>query len=530
MSILMLNTGVVHLPVFQLLRDDFVQALQGAARATSLSTDDMGDYFNMTLASKMPLDQVADDATVLVPLFNIEDGAIANASILASGPTMYARLLGHPQPRMVFAQCVAYSSGVESQPFPIGTRIKFPPTTHLWVAKNFLVNTISTLGPRPYSDPNITDAPRVSKRSCRRPLEEEGGELADFSRLGMSKFMMNLDGDSFSMRDKTDIGAREKKLFLLFRMLDKERWEYAMGPDYKLQTEEYKNTVIQQGRTRGDHKHKAFLTTSFLDRIQGLHPVQKTDRLELLLTGSLFVEGGSPTLELSDFAIPNSGEELSTGTTACPFQNRPLVALLRNLQDVMQVFFSTQFSNCLDDFIKDLEGADRPMEVVSADFLKFSVEEVLRKYFRVIRSERRGPDSTEMPISNPEQCAAYLKTLFKQLTKDMRDDPTRWVEEDYYRMRLARDLKSPTTSTTPSRTPEKSAEKTSTSRPCAGHLGKQLKAVMPDGTLYKCKYGKTCIFKHTGKTGKTQKELLELIALMPASAQGDLKAAIKKTA
>jgi hypothetical protein len=233
---------------------------------------------------------------------------------------------------------------------------------------------------------------------------------------------------------------------------------------------------------------------------------------------------------LSDFAIPNSGEELSTGTTACPFQNRPLVALLRNLQDVMQVFFSTQFSNCLDDFIKDLEGADRPMEVVSADFLKFSVEEVLRKYFRVIRSERRGPDSTEMPISNPEQCAAYLKTLFKQLTKDMRDDPTRWVEEDYYRMRLARDLKSPTTSTTPSRTPEKSAEKTSTSRPCAGHLGKQLKAVMPDGTLYKCKYGKTCIFKHTGKTGKTQKELLELIALMPASAQGDLKAAIKKTA
>jgi hypothetical protein len=33
-----------------------------------------------------------------------------------------------------------------------------------------------------------------------------------------------------------------------------------------------------------------------------------------------------------------------------------------------------------------------------------------------------------------------------------------------------------------------------------------------------------------GKDGKTQKELLALIALMPASAQGDLKAAIKKTA
>jgi hypothetical protein len=112
----------------------------------------------------------------------------------------------------------------------------------------------------------------------------------------------------------------------------------------------------------------------------------------------------------------------------------------------------------------------------------------------------------------------------------MKDDPTRWIEEDYLRMRLACDLKSSTSGATPSRTPEKGADKTSTSRRCAGHLGKQLKAVMPDGSLYKCKFGKTCIFKHTGKTGKTNKKLLELIALMPASAQGDLRAAIKKTA
>ena len=137
----------------------------------------------------------------------------------------------------------------------------------------------------------------------------EDGELADFTRLGMSKFMMNLDGDSFSMRDKTDIGAREKKLFLLFRMLEKNRWEYAMGPDYKLQTEEYRNTIIQQGRTRAEHKNKAFLTCSFLDRIQGLKIVQDSDRLELLLTGAVFVEGGLPPLDLSDFVTANSSEQ-----------------------------------------------------------------------------------------------------------------------------------------------------------------------------------------------------------------------------
>ena len=345
MSSFTATTGVVHLPTFQLLREDFVQALAGAARATSASTDDIGDYFNMAMASKLSIDQTPDDATVLVPLFNIEDGAIANASILASGPTMYARLLGHPQPRMVFAKCIAYSAGVECQPFPIGTLIKFPPPTHLWVAKESLVNAIDNLGPKVFTDPNI-ESSRPPKRACRRPLEEEG-ELADFTRLGMSKFMMNLDGDSFSMRDKTDIGAREKKLFLLFRMLEKNRWEYAMGPDYKLQTEEYRNTIIQQGRTRAEHKNKAFLTCSFLDRIQGLKLVQNSDRLELLLTGAVFVEGGLPTLELSDFVTANSSEQLSTGNTVCPFQNRPLVAVLKNFQDALHVFFSHQFKSCL---------------------------------------------------------------------------------------------------------------------------------------------------------------------------------------
>jgi hypothetical protein len=155
------------------------------------------------------------------------------------------------------------------------------------------------LGPRRYADPNTTDS-SAPKRLCRRPLEEEIGEPADFSRLGTSNFMMNLDGDAFSMRDKNNIGAREKKLFTCVRMLDKLHWEYAMGPDYKLQTEEYRNAILQQGRTRADHKHKAFLTTTFLDRIQGLYLVQKSDKLELLLTGALFVEGGAPTLELME--------------------------------------------------------------------------------------------------------------------------------------------------------------------------------------------------------------------------------------
>ena len=76
----------------------------------------------------------------------------------------------------------------------------------------------------------------------------------------------------------------------------------------------------------------SFLTCSFIDRIQGLQIVQNSDQLELLLTGAVFVVGGLLTLELADFVTTNSSEQLSTASTVLPFQNRPLVAVLKNFQ------------------------------------------------------------------------------------------------------------------------------------------------------------------------------------------------------
>ena len=67
-------------------------------------------------------------------------------------------------------------------------------------------------------------------------------------------------------------------------------------------------------------------------------------------------------------------------------------------------------------------------------------------------------------------------------------------------------------------------------RPCAGHLGKQLKAAFPDGRPYKCGYGKACKFRLVGKVGKTPLELLELIAQLPSAAQKDLRKMTKKIA
>jgi hypothetical protein len=106
-----------------------------------------------------------------------------------------------------------------------------------------------------------------------------------------------------------------------------------------------------------------------------------------------------------------SAVRLSTCSTICPFQNRPLVSILKNIQVVMQVFFSQAFEGCFDLFIDDLEGVSRPMELVAADFMECSVEEIVRTLFRVIRTERTDKLSEKVPVSTPSECAAFCHTV-----------------------------------------------------------------------------------------------------------------------
>jgi hypothetical protein len=62
--------------------------------------------------------------------------------------------------------------------------------------------------------------------------------------------------------------------------------------------------------------------------------------------------------------------------------------------------------------------------------------------------------------------------------------------------------------------------------PCTNYLGSSLKAVHKDGNPYSCTFGKACKFRHIDADGKKRKELIELIALTPASARIDLTKAL----
>ena len=83
--------------------------------------------------------------------------------------------------------------------------------------------------------------------------------------------------------------------------------------------------------------------------------------------------------------------------------------------------------------------------------------------------------------------------MFDQLKEDLSDNVSRAQEEVHHRVRLAREVgmipkfkSSASNSKTPSLVDRKKGVST---RPCVGHLGKQLKAVYADGKGYQCAYG-----------------------------------------
>ena len=309
--------GEVRFPIYELLPTSLLKGLEDAALAILTSTDIAGDLFNCSRASKVALSDIAPEAIIMIPLFAMEDATVMNSSALAIGSMVYIRLDYQPQPRAVFGSCLAYSGGAGDREVQIGGRVQFPPPAHFLVAKPLLVELIDSMSGTAIDNLRNLDEP-VTKRFCVR-LPEGGGEQAGCDNeapieKGMTKYILDLDGCKHSTRNKSDIAKREKDLGFSFRAIDKERWEYVMGTDFLLQAAEYRVTIMQQGRLRAEHRHKAFTSCGFFDRIQGLSFLQKHGKIELLLTGQFLVEGDVPTLILEDFV---DGDKLSTGLAVC---------------------------------------------------------------------------------------------------------------------------------------------------------------------------------------------------------------------
>jgi hypothetical protein len=217
-----------------------------------------------------------------------------------------------------------------------------------------------------------------------------------------------------------------------------------------------------------------------------------------------------------------------------------LISALKNFQTVMQVVFSDVFETCLESFIDNLEGVFRPMEVVSADFLKYSVELTLRKFFRVVKSVKNTA-LTEQSLDNPQKCAIFITDLFDKLADNLSDHPSMAKKEAYFRFQISRrsELALPTKPNTPTPKAEKAAvrlnspanaeepKKAVTAKPCVGHLGNQLGALKKNGRPYSCSFVKDRTFRYISVVGKTDQRLTDLTSAMPEPAKTDIRKAIQ---
>jgi hypothetical protein len=106
---------------------------------------------------------------------------------------------------------------------------------------------------------------------------------------------------------------------------------------------------------------------------------------------------------------------------------------------IMEVFLSSEFKDVYEAFIVAPEGTIRPLDRVNADFLKHQVEINRRKFFRVVSSELADNTLEEAPLTNPEECASFLHSLFETLVLTLKDHHHRALEVEYYRIAVIRD-------------------------------------------------------------------------------------------
>ena len=339
---------------------------------------------------------------------------------------------------------------------------------------------------------------------------------------------MDLEGGRHVTRNKTDLSSRETELAFLFRALDAERWESAMGVDFTLQTEKYRSMIVEEAKTRVELRNPTFSSCGIYDRVYNLKLFTDPVKLKLFLTGNVLTEDNA-TITLSDFV---GKQMLTVGDIICAENNAPMVIVLQNIQIVLRVLLSNEFSEVMETFINDLQGTLRPLELVKANLLTYTVEGVIRKFFKVVRSERTGSSPVIIKVKNPNECATYLQSLFHQLKDKLADHQTRGVEESYYNLRAGQNVsisRATFSITATSIKQEPGIKKKQSSRPCTGFTGGQVKVKSKDGSPYKCAHGKVRTFRHVNLKDLSEEEVSELVAKLPDIAQADCRKALKKS-
>ena len=124
---------------------------------------------------------------------------------------------------------------------------------------------------------------------------------------------------------------------------------------------EYARVITEQSISPTGDRDIGFECCGLLDRVWSLGFSSDLPLLKKLLTGD-FSGLSTDALNLQKFA--GRTVMIPVESTPCPHQNRTLVVALQNMDLVLSVFYGPTFRGSTTAFVDQLEGLQRPVELV----------------------------------------------------------------------------------------------------------------------------------------------------------------------
>ena len=116
-------SSILILPAYNLLQSEFVAAMRNMAAAPDGPVTEQGEYFLTALAERRAVSTLEDGDYILVPLLSLEQGAVADSTVMATAPIMFLKLVGTPHAVMTYSVCAAFYGPVTTAPFALGDRV-----------------------------------------------------------------------------------------------------------------------------------------------------------------------------------------------------------------------------------------------------------------------------------------------------------------------------------------------------------------------------------------------------------------------
>ena len=466
----------------------------------------MGDYNVRRVETK----DVGPLEVGLVAVEELDADEARDMDFVASSDILFFEFLGKPG-AVAYIRCLGCLGDHPEGSELAGKRLTVERPSHFLLAMGDLLDAAISLKTSNSSNGRaLSGAPREKKPTNR--AQDAGGERVEGEKSG-NYFIVTRDGMRLPTRDKSNLQIRCDQLEFMWRAADKGLWKHMAGSGYKLQSDIYWRTVLEEAEVLQQPVDSAFHRAGKVYLINGTGIATKPKLLELFLRG----EFGEDGLTLDSFS---AGSRLTTTAFPCVLQNAPLVGALEAIAVALEVLFSSEFAGVCDDLVEVLRGHLRPLRLTDSGFLVHTVERIFVKFFRIVSKDDEDREIPNSDITSPTGCASLLKGMLKKMVDELVDVAKVTTLEKRYTvlMRLRKERASDKIVVEKVKAPAIGRGRNDVKvgiDQCGSHLGQLLKASKRNGSPLKCLKGSECKYVHGKLSDLSKAAAVLLVATMP---------------